>query len=96
MDKQTAQALMNAIEVMGARLNDVAAVVETISDDSEKKALRRPLGEMMSLTFTDIMLPIIRQYRDLDPDKDTEWYKQLKARNSADTDDSELSGRGDR
>ena len=71
---------MDAIEALSARLNDLAGVVETIADENERKAFRRPLAEMMTQTFTDIMLPIIRQYRDLDPDKDTEWYKQLKAR----------------
>jgi hypothetical protein len=79
VDRETAQKLMVALHDLDAPLNAAAAVIETIADEAEKKALRRPLGEIMGLTF-EVMLPVIRKYRDLDPDKDTEWYKELQAR----------------
>jgi hypothetical protein len=89
MDKQTAQVLMDALREVGARLNDVAAIIETISDDAEKKALRRPLGLMMGSIYTDFQVPIIRQYGDLDPDKDADWYKEMVARRPHSGDETE-------
>jgi len=79
VDRETAQKLMAALHDLDAPLNAATAIIETIPDESEKKALRRPLGEIMGLTF-EVMLPVIRKYRDLDPDEDTEWYKELQAR----------------
>ena len=79
MDRETAEKLMAALHSFDAPLNNAIAIVETIADEAEKKALRRPLGEIMGLSF-EVMLPVIRKYRDLDPDKDADWYKELQAR----------------
>jgi hypothetical protein len=79
---------MDALRLVGERLNDVATILETIPDDAERKALRRPLGEMIALLFTDLQLPIIRQHRDLDPDKDADWYKNLVAKRAQPDDGS--------
>jgi hypothetical protein len=82
MDRPTAEKLVAALAQLDARMNEVIAIVETIGDPVEKKELRHPLGEMMCCSF-DVLWPVIQQYRDLDPDKDTEWYKELRAKRAA-------------
>jgi len=60
-------------------MNEVVSIVETIEDAAEKKVLRHALGETMCASF-DVLWPLIRQYPDLDPDKDTQWHKDREAR----------------
>jgi len=40
-----------------------------IPDPEEQKAVRRVIGETIGRLYTDLMIPIIRQYPDLDPEK---------------------------
>lgn len=82
MDRPTAEKLVEALAHLDARTNDVITIVETIADSGERKALRRALGEVMGGSF-DVLWAVIQQYRDLDPDKDTEWFRELKTRRAA-------------
>ena len=70
MDKNLAEQLMNKLHSLDAPINDAVELVEQIPDEDERKRFRKGLGEMMGHIYTDLMIPILRQYPDLDPDKD--------------------------
>ena len=73
---------MLSLEVLGEALNDLAADIEKIKDLEEKKKYRRGVGELMGRSYTDIMRPIIKEYPDLDPDKDLDWSKEIPSKKS--------------
>lgn len=50
-------------------LNSAAMLVDKIPNKEEQKEFRRGLGEIVGRIYTDLMLPITRQYPDLDPEK---------------------------
>jgi hypothetical protein len=56
-------------------MNDTASIIEEIIDEEEKRKFRRGTADLMAKSYTDIMHPIISEYPDLDPDRDTEWFK---------------------
>ncbi|UCE07917.1 MAG: nuclear receptor NHR-99 [bacterium] len=82
MERKIAEKLVEIIIGLDEPLNDAAALVEQIDDEQEKRKLRRGLGEIMGRSFTDLILPIIQEYPDLDPDKDRDWWKTLKEKRS--------------
>lgn len=49
-------------------LNRATELTKNISDPEEQKVLRRGIGEIASRAYTDLMLPIARQFPDLDPE----------------------------
>ncbi|MHC1726072.1 MAG: nuclear receptor NHR-99 [Syntrophobacteraceae bacterium] len=51
-------------------MNRVAAFIEEIEDEAERKEFRKGLGSIMAYIYTDLELPIIRQYPEFDPDKE--------------------------
>ena len=59
-------------------MNDVASIIEKINDEEEKRKFRKGIGCLMGKLYTDIMHPIIRERPDLDPDRTTEWFKDLQ------------------
>ena len=73
MDKQLAEQLMKKLHSLSVPFNDAAELIEQIPDEDEKKRFRRGLGELMGRAYTDLMIPILRQYPDLDPDKDLDF-----------------------
>jgi len=50
-------------------LNAATELTWGISDQKEQKTIRRGIAEITSRIYTDLMLPIIRQYPELDPEK---------------------------
>jgi len=78
MEKETAKKIMESLERLGDALNDLAADIENIKDIEEKKKYRRGVGELMGRSYTDIMSPIVREYPELDPDKDSNWSKDIQ------------------
>lgn len=86
MDRELATRLMCVLPDVGRPLNEAAQLIEEISDEAEKLKFKRAIGEIMAKLFTDLMLDIIGQYPELDPDKDTEWLQNLQKqkRNAAD------------
>jgi uncharacterized protein YutE (UPF0331/DUF86 family) len=82
MDRPTAEKLAQALAAHDAHVNSLCEIVETISDPAERKELRRAIGAIFECSF-DLLLPVMRQYPEFDPDKDTEWFKEMKARRAA-------------
>jgi hypothetical protein len=80
MERETAEKLMAVLIDFEKPMNEAAALIETVSGNAEREELRRGLAEVITRTFTDLMVPIIRQYPELDPDKDSDWLRDLRAR----------------
>ena len=69
MQRNLAEKLINESMRIGDHLNTISEVVSQIDDMEERRKFARPLGELMGLIYTELMLPIIKDYPDLDPDK---------------------------
>jgi len=78
MEKEIAKKLVIELERLGNMMNDVALIIEEISDEEEKRKFRRGIGGLMGKLYTDIMYPIIREHPDFDPDRNIEWFKDLQ------------------
>jgi hypothetical protein len=73
MDRAIAIKLMEIFEnKIGTALSEATKLIGSLPDVDEQKLMRRGVAEMMDTLFVDLQVPIIRQYRDLDPDKDQE------------------------
>jgi hypothetical protein len=69
MDKTLAKNLMDQFVALGEPLNTATELTEKIADAQEREAVRRGLGNIMGLVYTDLMMPLIERFPDLDPDK---------------------------
>ena len=69
MDRNVAESLMSNLLALDEPLNSSATLVNQIPNKEEQKEFRRGIGEIVGRIYTDLMLPIIRQYPDLDPEK---------------------------
>ena len=69
MDKDVAEQLMSQFMAMSGPLNEATRLTEAIPERSDRESIRKGLGTIMGLLYTDLMLPIIAKYPDLDPDK---------------------------
>jgi hypothetical protein len=83
MDKQLATTLMEILLGLGQPLNDAVELIEQIPEEAEKLKFKRGIAEIMGRLWTDLEFEIVRQYPELDPDKDTEWFRALKAKRAA-------------
>ncbi|MFZ6801488.1 hypothetical protein [Undibacterium sp. Di24W] len=79
MDKILASKLMNDLLSLNEHLNKIAHQIEAIKVEEEKLQFRRGISNLMGGVYGDLMRPIIREFPELDPDKDEEWFKSLKA-----------------
>src|SRR4051812_22101370 len=70
MERDTAVRLLAAIESMSPPFNRIDSLTSEISDESERKELRRMVAQAMSLLAFEFVMHIVRQYPDLDPDGD--------------------------
>ena len=69
MDRLTAEKLMAIYHRLGDVLNEADPFIRSISDEEEKKRHLPALGTMMADVWTELMPPIVREHRDLDPDR---------------------------
>ena len=69
MDRTTAEKLMAIYHRLGDVLNEADALIRGIPDETEQKQHLRALGTMMQDVWLALMAPIVREHRDLDPDK---------------------------
>jgi hypothetical protein len=68
MNRAAAESMIGKLLEVSHKLNELAESVEQIPDLEERKTIRRPVGQLMGLIYTDLMVPIIKEYPDLDPD----------------------------
>jgi len=69
MNRDVAESLMKELLALSDPLNTATSLTARISEREERESLRRALGEIMSKLYTELMIPIISEHRDFDPDK---------------------------
>jgi hypothetical protein len=69
MDKSTARELIRLYLKAGEPLNEATEIIDKLPDAEEQKRLRRPIGELISNVYIELIRPIVREYPDLDPDR---------------------------
>ncbi len=69
MDRELAERIVKAVMDLSPPLNALDKLSEQIADRDEAREFRRALGELMAGTLP-LLMPIIRQFPDLDPDRD--------------------------
>lgn len=70
MDRKIAEKLMVEIESLNQVTNRQAHLIELISDENERKIFRRAIGTVMIDAYDKLMRPVIRQFPELDPDRE--------------------------
>jgi hypothetical protein len=69
MEKPLAARFIETSVALDAPINKLLDLVAEIADPEEKAAFNRAVGDLMGLVFARLMVPVLRQYPDLDPDK---------------------------
>lgn len=69
MDFGIANKLMSKILLLSDQLNEIIHVIEEIDDMKEKKKWRRSIGNVIGIICTDLQLPLIKEYSELNPIK---------------------------
>lgn len=67
--KDSAEALMTKLLELSQAMDRVCSLIDQLESEEEKKELRRGMSGMLADVYTELMLPIIRQFPELDPDK---------------------------
>lgn len=69
MERKTAERLMAALLHLGNFLGEITLLTDEIGDEAERRAFRRNVAEAMHILGYDLVMHIVRQYPDLDPDR---------------------------
>ncbi|HCM1914386.1 TPA: nuclear receptor NHR-99 [Salmonella enterica subsp. salamae serovar 28:r:e,n,z15] len=70
MNKNIASNIMASLMRLNDSTNDVIYEIEKIDDNENKKIFRRAIAGIVLMIDSELMQPIIKEYPDLDPDKD--------------------------
>lgn len=68
MDREIARKLIELAVAIDKPLDDATELTAQLSDIEERKAVRRAIAEVTGTAYSELILPILRQYPDLDPD----------------------------
>lgn len=69
MNRALAVDILTAIQAAEAHLDVLSALSEKMENNDERRKFRRGLAGIM-IGYIDLMADIVRQYPDLDPDRD--------------------------
>lgn len=69
MQHETAERLMAALLSLGKSLDEITSLTDEIGDEAERRAFRKSLADAMVILSFDLVMHIVRQHPDLDPDK---------------------------
>ncbi|MPZ10442.1 MAG: hypothetical protein GEU89_09555 [Kiloniellaceae bacterium] len=69
MERTTAVRLLSSIEAMTPQFDEITSLTGEIVDEGERKEIRKTVAAAMSLLAFDLVMRIVQQYPDLDPDK---------------------------
>ena len=67
MERAVAEGLVREFLALSAPLNQMTQLSSCLPEE-EAKQVRRVLGDSYGRLYTDLILPIVAQYPDLDPD----------------------------
>ena len=71
MERKIAERLMNEMLALGRHLDQAGELTKQMVDAEERVAFRKGIGEVVGSVYTEVMIPLIRQYPDLDPDRES-------------------------
>ncbi|HKS84854.1 MAG TPA: hypothetical protein VJR71_05205 [Pseudolabrys sp.] len=69
VEKMRAMAVIASIKTIGTHINELHALTDRLSSESDRRKFRRHLGEVMAAINSDILMPVVHEYPELDPDK---------------------------
>lgn len=69
MEKKVAEELIGALKHLDSEFMRISEITRKIQDKDEQVKFRQGLGQLVGDIYTELMIPILRQYPDLDPDK---------------------------
>ncbi len=68
MEKALAEVILKSVLRLGNGFNDLDTLVRDLKDSDERRRLLNCLGMVMSELNAGVVIPIVRQYPELDPD----------------------------
>jgi hypothetical protein len=71
MDKETAAALIDSLVGLGNAFGDITQLTYRIADEAERRRFRGGVADVMHAINFELIMPLVRQYPELDPDKPT-------------------------
>jgi hypothetical protein len=78
MDRVVAEKLIETLRRFDEPFNVATELTDQMTE-SEARAVRRGLAEILA-RIDDVIRPIVRQFPDLDPDKNEPWYREMIAK----------------
>jgi hypothetical protein len=69
MDRALAAKIISHLKELDGPLNAAMSTVEKLKDAEQRRAFRRALAGVTAAVYTDLMVPIGREFPDLLPDK---------------------------
>jgi len=69
MERELAERMLVALQSLNPGLDEAARIVQSMRNQEEAGLLRRHLGAVMADPLYEIVMHIVREYPDLDPDK---------------------------
>ena len=69
MKKDLAALIVDAVVSLDKDLGTLSTLIGRIDDEEERNRYGKALGDVMGLLFDFFLLPIEREYPDLNPDK---------------------------
>jgi hypothetical protein len=69
MDRSIASKILNVVISLDKELGNLDLTIRDVEDEVEKKCLGKKLVEVICLLDQSFILPILKKYPDLDPDK---------------------------
>ncbi len=79
MDRVVAEKLIETLRRFDEPFNVATELTDQMTDESEARAVRRGLAEILT-RIDDVIRPVVRQFPDLDPDKNEPWYREMIAK----------------
>ncbi|MBL9036342.1 MAG: hypothetical protein JNN33_16380 [Rhodospirillaceae bacterium] len=69
MDRETGERIIKTLQAMTPAIDELDTLSHRIMDQEERRAYRRKLAELLSLVGYDLLMPVVKQFPDLDPDR---------------------------
>jgi hypothetical protein len=69
MERSTAIEIVSRLKALDSPLNTAMAAVEKVGDMEQRRAFRRALARVVADIYTELLVPIGKEFPDLLPDK---------------------------
>lgn len=71
MERNLSEEFIAALKLLDYEFSKISEITQKIQNEEERVKFRQGLGQIIGNVYTELMVPILRQYPDLDPDKDS-------------------------